>query len=96
VRLAIESFLPQLRGRNVLLHKDNTAVVATLPKITTRSPVMMTELFRRLLHLLDVNDINIRPMYIHPATNIWADSPSRELDRDEWQAKPSDFQLPKS
>jgi hypothetical protein len=43
VRLAIESFLPQLRGRHVLLHEDNTAVVATLSKPTTRSPVMMTE-----------------------------------------------------
>jgi hypothetical protein len=29
VRLAIESFLPQLRGRNVLLQEDSTAVVAT-------------------------------------------------------------------
>jgi hypothetical protein len=46
VRLAIESFLPQLRGRNVLLHEDNTAVVTTLSKLTTRSPVMMTELRR--------------------------------------------------
>jgi hypothetical protein len=64
VRLAIESFLLQLRGRNVLLHEDNTAVVATLFKLTTRSPVMMTEL-RRLRHLQDVNDINNRPMYIH-------------------------------
>jgi hypothetical protein len=44
VRLAIESFLPQLRGRNILLHEDNTAVVATLSKLTTRSPAMMTEL----------------------------------------------------
>jgi hypothetical protein len=35
VRLAIESFLPQLRGRNVLLPKDNTHVVATLTKLTT-------------------------------------------------------------
>jgi hypothetical protein len=61
VRLAIKSSLPQLRGRNVLLHEDNshnTAVVATLSKLTTRSPVIVTEL-RRLWHLLGVNDINI-------------------------------------
>jgi hypothetical protein len=83
VRLAIESFLPQLRGRNILLHEDNTAVVATLSKLTTRSPVMMTEL-RRHWHLLDVNDISIRPKYIRSTANIWADSLSRELDRDEW------------
>jgi hypothetical protein len=46
VRLAIESFLPQIRGRHVLLHEDNTAVVATLSNLTTRSPVTMTELRR--------------------------------------------------
>jgi hypothetical protein len=43
-RHAVKSFLPQLRGRNVLLHEDNNAVVATLTKLTTRSPVMMFEL----------------------------------------------------
>jgi hypothetical protein len=82
VRLAIESFLPQLRGRHVLLHEDNTTVVATLSKLTTRSPVIMTEL-RRLLHLLDVNDNSIRPRYIRSAANMWADNLSRELDRDD-------------
>jgi hypothetical protein len=60
VRLVIESFLPQLRGRNVLLHEDNTSFVATLTKLTTRSPVMMTELWR-LWQLLDINNIRIRP-----------------------------------
>jgi hypothetical protein len=90
IRLMIESFLPQLRGRYVLLHEDNTAVVATLSKLTTRFPVMMTEL-RRLWHLLDVNDISIRPRYIRSAANIWADSLSRELDRDEWQLNPRIF-----
>jgi hypothetical protein len=73
LRLAIESFLPQLRGRNVLLHEDNTAVVATLSTLTTRSPVMMTEL-RRLWHLMNVHDIIIRTRYIRSAANIWADS----------------------
>jgi hypothetical protein len=46
VRLVIEFFLPLMRGRNVLLHVDNTAVMTTLSKLTTRSPVMMTELRR--------------------------------------------------
>jgi hypothetical protein len=58
MRLVTESFLPQLRGRNVLLHEDNTAVVITLTKQTTCFPVIMTEL-RRLWHPLDVNDIRI-------------------------------------
>jgi hypothetical protein len=90
VRLAIEAFLPQLRGRNVLLHVNNTAVVATLSKLTTRSPLMMTEL-RRLWHLRDVNDISIRPKNIRSAANIMAERLSRELDRDDWQLKPRIF-----
>jgi hypothetical protein len=69
VRLAIKSYLPQLRGRDALLHEDNTAVVATLTKLTTRSPVMMTEP-RRLWHMLDVDHICIRARYIRTAANI--------------------------
>jgi hypothetical protein len=34
VRHAVESFLPQLKGRQVLLHEDNTAVVAALTNQT--------------------------------------------------------------
>jgi hypothetical protein len=38
-------------------------------KFTTHSPKMMTELWR-LWHMLDVNDIRIRPRYIRSAANI--------------------------
>jgi hypothetical protein len=80
LRHAIKSFLPQLKGRNVLLPEDNTAVlVATLTKLTTRSHVMMTEM-RRLWYLLDSNNIHIRPRYIRSAANIWADTMSCALD----------------
>eukprot|EP00873_Tetraselmis_striata_P015541 jgi/Tetstr1/435805/TSEL_024694.t1 len=65
VRHAVESFLPQLRGRRVLLHEDNTAVVAALANLTSRSPVMMEEL-RKLWHLLDIHDISIRPRRARP------------------------------
>eukprot|EP00873_Tetraselmis_striata_P033247 jgi/Tetstr1/453511/TSEL_040480.t1 len=60
VRHAVESFLPQLRGRRVLKHEDNTAVVAALANHTSRPPVMMEEL-RKLWHLMDIHDISIRP-----------------------------------
>jgi hypothetical protein len=43
---------------------------------------MMTEL-RRLWHLMDANDMSTRPRYIRSAANIWADSLSRDLDRDD-------------
>jgi hypothetical protein len=50
----------------------------------------MTEV-RRLLHLHDVNDINIWSRYIRSAANIWADILSRELDRDNRQLSPRIF-----
>jgi hypothetical protein len=90
VRHAVESFLPQLKGRRVLLHEDITAVVAALTKLTSRSPVMMTEL-RRLWYLLDANDIHIRPRYIRSAANVWADTLSREMDTEDWQLNPRVF-----
>eukprot|EP00873_Tetraselmis_striata_P033276 jgi/Tetstr1/453540/TSEL_040508.t1 len=90
VRHAVESFLPQLRGRRVLLHEDNTAVVAALTNLTYRSPVMMEEL-RKLWHLMDIHDISIRPRYIQFAANVWADRLSRELDDADWQLNPRIF-----
>jgi hypothetical protein len=90
VRHAVESSLPQLKDRQVLLHDDNTAVVAALTKLTSRSPVMMTEL-RRLWFLLDTNDIHIRPRYIRSAANVWADTLSRKLDTEDWQLNPRVF-----
>jgi hypothetical protein len=44
VRLAVLSFLPLMRGRKVLMHEDNQAVVAVLSHLTSRSPAMMDEL----------------------------------------------------
>jgi hypothetical protein len=46
VRHAIKSFLPQLQGRNVFLRENNNAVVTTHTKLTSRSPIMITELRR--------------------------------------------------
>jgi hypothetical protein len=90
VRHAVEYFLSQLRGRQVLLHEDNTVVVAALTKLTSRSPVMMTEL-RRLWFLLNTNDIHIRPRCIRSAANAWADTLSREMDSEDWQLNPQIF-----
>jgi hypothetical protein len=43
---------------------------------------MMEEL-RRLLCLLDTNNINIRACYSISAANVWADKLSRHLDNDK-------------
>eukprot|EP00873_Tetraselmis_striata_P004554 jgi/Tetstr1/424818/TSEL_015321.t1 len=87
VGLAVESFLPQLAGRRVLLHEDNQAVCSVLAGLTSRSPAMMAEL-RKLWYLLDRNGVHIRARYIRSAANVWADRLSRHLDSDDWQLDP--------
>ena len=86
MRCAIESFLPELKGRRVLLHADNQSVVGVLSHLTSRSPVMMSELRKMFLNT-DENDIRIRTQYIRSAANIWADKLSRETDTSDWQRK---------
>ena len=90
VRYAVESFLPHLMGRRVLLHEDNTAVCAVLTHLTTRSPAMMVEV-RKLWYLLDTHDIKLRAKYIRSAANIWADKLSREIDTADWSLNPRLF-----
>ena len=90
VRLAIESFLPHVRNRRVLLHEDNQAVVRILTTLTSRSPLLMNEL-RKFWYLTDVNNISVRPRYIQSAANIWADRLSRELEDQDWQLNPRIF-----
>eukprot|EP00873_Tetraselmis_striata_P028836 jgi/Tetstr1/449100/TSEL_036312.t1 len=69
VRLAVESFMPHLAGRHVLLHEDNQAVCIVLAGLTPRSPAMMAEL-RKLWYLLDSNGVHIRARYIRSAANV--------------------------
>ncbi len=42
VRCAIESFLPKVKGRRLLLHEDNQSVVGVLTHLTSLSPAMMS------------------------------------------------------
>ena len=79
VRCAIESFLPELQGRRLLLHEDNQSVVGVLTHLTSRSPTMMSDL-RKLFLLTDEHDISIKTKYIRSAANVWADRLSRETD----------------
>ena len=92
VRLAIKSFLPELRGRRLLLHEDNQSVVGVLTNLTSRSPTMMNEL-RKLFLLTDTNDVKIRVAYIRSAANIWADKLSRIEDNADWQLAPRVFRF---
>jgi hypothetical protein len=82
VRLSVESFLDQLRGRRVLLREDNTACVRFLETFSSRSPEIQADL-RKLYWLLDSNDIEIVAEYIRSADNP-ADAPSRQEDPGDW------------
>eukprot|EP00873_Tetraselmis_striata_P033014 jgi/Tetstr1/453278/TSEL_003960.t1 len=82
VRRVVESFLPHLAGRRVLLHEDNQAVCSVLAGPTSRSPEMMAEL-RKLWYLMDMNGVHNRTRYIRSAANVWADRLSGHLDSDD-------------
>ncbi len=79
MRCVVKSFLPELKGKRLLLHEDNKSVVSVLTHLTSRSATMMSEL-RKLFLLTDENDIRIKTQYIRSAANIWADKLSREMD----------------
>ena len=76
MRLFVLWYLEALRGRRLLLFEDNQAVVFILASLTSKSPELMAEL-RRLLELLDSNDISLRALYIRSAANVVADHYSR-------------------
>ena len=90
VRCAIQSFLPELKGRRILLHEDIQSVIGVLTHLTSKSPVMMCEL-RKLFLLIDTYEIKIRTQYIRSAANIWADALSRTTDNSDWQLTPRMF-----
>lgn len=90
VRLGVESFLPRLAGRAVLLYEDNMGVVGIIRGLTSRSRPLMAEL-RRLWALLDRHGIDLRVRYIRSADNAYADRLSRLPQQDDWQLSPSLF-----
>ncbi len=90
VRCAIQAFLPELKGRRILLHADNQSVIGVLTHLTSRSLTMMCEL-RKLFLLVDTYDIKIRTQYIRSTANVWADNLSRISDNSDWQLAPRVF-----
>ena len=59
----------------MLLHKDKKAILGVLTHMTSRSPMMMSELSKLFL-LIDESDIKTRTYYITSAANTWADKVS--------------------
>ena len=95
VRLWVEWFLERVRGRRVLLYEDNQAVVAMLTTLVSRSPALMAEL-RKLVELLDTNDIALRALYIRSADNVVADHYSRIARRRDYTISAEVFDLVRS
>lgn len=90
VRFTVESFLQELKGKDVLHWCDNQAVVQVCTNVTSRSPSLMKEL-RKLWRLLDLADISLRTRYIRTAANVWADQLSRRENRDDWKLNDRHF-----
>ena len=92
VRLFILRHLGELAGRRLLLHEDNTAVVAMVHSLTSRSPALMAEL-RFLVKLLSEHDISLRAQYIRSADNWDADYHSRLVRPHEYCINRPIFEL---
>ena len=92
VRLWVTWYLDRLRGRRVLLHEDNQAVMHMLTSLVSKSKPLMAEL-RSLVALLDSNDISLRSLYIRSADNVVADLCSRLARPRDYVLEASIFQL---
>ena len=84
----LNTFEPQLRGKNVLLWEDNMTVVHVLTNRTTRSPELM-RLLRRVWFLLDTVGVSLEVKYIASGDNHLADALSRGSPFDELMLRAS-------
>lgn len=89
LRLALISFLPEVRGQHILLWEDNMPVVHIVCNGTSRSPELMQEL-RLLWGFLAKHNITLLPRYIRSEDNP-ADFWSRWQDRSAWTLNPLIF-----
>jgi ribonuclease HI len=90
VRLGVETFLGELRGRRVRLFEDNQAVVRFLEVFSSKSPELQGDI-RKLFWLLTTNDIELVGEYIKSEDNVEADGLSRWVERGSWAINRGDF-----
>jgi hypothetical protein len=69
IKCAIHSFLPELKGRRLLLHEDTQYDIGVLTHMPSRSSTMMCEL-RKLSLLIDEFDNKIKTTYMRSVANI--------------------------
>jgi hypothetical protein len=78
--IALTTFQQQLRQRLVVLHTDNTSVVALVDKLSAPSaPALVVDLLRDIALLSVTSDCRVRPIHVRSADNF-ADALSREQD----------------
>ena len=75
VQLAIQLWLPKLRGSKLILYCDNDACIYGLQKSSIRGPAMAP--LRDIALLLARNDIYLVPVWIPTKANQLADDLSR-------------------
>ena len=86
---ALQAFGPRAAGRVLRHFEDNTAVVAAVGRMASRSPDMMAAL-RQLRAELERLDAHLIPEYVASEDNI-SDGLSRDQDRDDWKLNPRVF-----
>jgi len=89
VHYSVESFLSVLAGQQVLLWEDNTAVLAAINAMVSRTPHIMRAL-RDLHRLLAAHNVSLRARYVASGDNP-ADFYSRLRDPSDWQLHPTCF-----
>ncbi|GIM02610.1 hypothetical protein Vretimale_7488, partial [Volvox reticuliferus] len=89
VRYALQSFLPWVTQRVVLIREDNTTTQAILGRYSSRSPKLHAEL-KLLWVMLQDYSISLQVERVTSAANL-ADSASRFIDRDDYRLDPRWF-----
>ena len=88
--LALQHFLPAVRGRVIELMTDNTTVIGQLRNQGGTHSLPLTNLTRELLEWADTQDLTIVPRHIPGKANILADQLSRrgQAIETEWSIHP--------
>jgi hypothetical protein len=86
VQHGLHENLPLIQGKRIRLFQDNTNVVACLTKFSSRSKLLMDELYH-IVPWLQKHQISLEVLYIRSEHNI-ADPASRRRNADLWSLKP--------
>jgi hypothetical protein len=92
VERALLAFLPQLKGKSVLIRSDNMTTVAFLRRMTGRSEPLAV-VARRIFLLVEENEMTISAIHLPGTMNTIADKLSRMNQLHDWRLNQQSFQL---